>query len=136
MSTRSDNVALAAILTVGTLLCATFCHAQQSNDPFEPYFDPGAPMCMKIPALTESAKVIMLTPDQFQFARALYVEIPPVSHELPPGDHAIMATANGETMVATVDGDLTCARVMVPDFIRDLLLAVGRGDITHAGEGL
>jgi len=55
-----------------------------------------------------------LTPEQFQFVRALYVAIPPISQKLPPGDHAVMASSGGAVMVALVADDQACARFLAP----------------------
>ena len=47
-----------------------------------------------------TANMVMdLTPEQFQFVRAFYVAIPPVSRTLPPGDHAIMASSGADVML-------------------------------------
>ena len=68
-----------------------------------------------------------LTPEQFQFARALYVAIPPISRELPPGDSAVVASAGGKAMVALVADGKACARFLAPDFILSMLAQVGKG---------
>ena len=47
---------------------------------FDNWLDPSASV----------SKVMDLTAEQFQFVRALYVALPPVSRTLPPGDHAVM----------------------------------------------
>ena len=74
--------------------------------------------------------VIKLTPEQFQFTRALYVAIPPISKTLPVGDRAVIAKDGGKAMIALISGDKestqTCARFMAPDFIQDMLDKVRR----------
>ena len=101
---------------------------------FEPWLGPDTPGCVTVSNLKDVAKVVELTPAQFDFVRGLYVAIPPISHKLPAGDRAILAMAGGETAVFLVDGDVTCARMLISNFIRDELMGVGRGDVTHAGD--
>jgi hypothetical protein len=74
------------------------------------------------------------TPEQFQFARALYVAIPPISRELPPGDSAVVASAGGKAMVALVADGKACARFLAPDFILSMLAQVGKGQNGTLGE--
>jgi hypothetical protein len=77
-----------------------------------------------------------LTPEQFQFVRALYIAIPPISRELPPGDHAIMASSGGAMMVALVSDGQACARFLAPDFIKTMLVEVGQGMTVGVGTPL
>jgi len=98
------------------------------------WLGPNAPECVSVGDIKAAVKTIDLTPDQFQFARALYVAIPPVSKELPPGDHALLASDGKLTMVALVDGDQTCARFLAPDFVLSMLIEVGEGETPHPGE--
>jgi hypothetical protein len=77
-----------------------------------------------------------LTPEQFQFVRALYIAIPPVSRKLPPGDHAVMASSGGAVMVALVANGQSCARFLAPDFIQTMLVQVGKGVTIEAGTPL
>jgi len=77
-----------------------------------------------------------LTPDQFQFVRALYIAIPPISRKLPPGDHAVMASSGGAVMVALVADDQACARFLAPDFIQAMLAQVGQGMTVGLGTPL
>ena len=78
---------------------------------------------------------VALNSDQFQFVRALFVAIPPVSGELPAGDHAALFLdgANKAVMVGIMDGDLVCARFAAPDFPVNLIIEVGKGEIVHVG---
>jgi len=87
-----------------------------------------------VSAIKSVATLTDLTPEQFQFVRALYVAIPPISRKLPPGDHAIMASSGGAVMVALVAGGQTCARFLAPDFIQDMLARVGEGMTVGLGE--
>jgi len=103
---------------------------------FEPWLGRDSAKCLSIEPLKVVATVVTLAPAQFEFVRALYVAIPPISRQLPPGDRAVLAVAGDAAMVALVDGDQTCARMAIPDFILAELMAVGRGDVIHAGAPL
>ena len=72
---------------------------------------------------------VPLNGNQFQFVRALFVAIPPVSDELPPGDRAALFFdgANKAVMVGIIDGDWVCARFTAPDFLVNLIIEVGKG---------
>ena len=100
---------------------------------FDKWLNQGAPECVPVSAFKAVSTVTALTPDQFQFVRALYVALPPVSRTLPPGDHAVMATAGGQVMLALVSDDQACARFLAPDFIQAMLVQVGQGQVIHAG---
>ena len=58
-----------------------------------------------------------LTPEQFQFARALYMLSPPVSQDVPYGDKAALVKHVGDPdlvgAVVFVDGVMTCERLGV-----------------------
>jgi len=129
--TRLGTIASIAV----SLLVPNLAHADDAAA-FDPWLGPDAAKCVSIEPLNGVAKVVTLAPAQFEFARALYVAIPPISHELPPGDHAVLAVAGDAIMVAIVDGDQTCARMAIPGFILGELMAVGRGDVTHVGAPL
>jgi hypothetical protein len=89
--------------------------------------------------LTEVKKAsdgsVPLNRDQFQFVRALFVAIPPVSNELPPGDRAALFLdgANKAVMVGIMDGDLVCARFAAPESLVNLIIEVGKGEVVRAG---
>ena len=91
---------------------------------------------MSIAELGSVAKVVTLDPEQFEFLRGRYIAIPPVSHSLPSGDHAIVATVGDEAMAALVEGDRACARMALPDWLQEMVMAVGRGDSTKMGDAL
>jgi len=95
--------------------------------------NPDAPECLPVSAFKSVSTVTDLTPEQFQFARALYIAIAPVSRELPPGDHAVMASSGGAVMVALVADGQACARFLAPDFIKTMLMQVGQGVTIAAG---
>ena len=79
---------------------------------------------------------VPLNADQFQFVRALFVAIPPVSDELPPGDRAALFLdgANNAVMVGIIDRDWVCARFTAPDFLVNLIIEVGKGEVVRAGQ--
>ena len=89
---------------------------------------------MPVSQIGSVSRLTKLTPEQFQFVRALYVAIPPVSRELPPGDSAVVASADGKAMIALVAGDQACARFLAPDFVLSMLVEVGRGEVGMIGE--
>ena len=101
---------------------------------FSQWLNPGAPRCVPVSKIGSVSRLIKLTPEQFQFARALYVAIPPISRELPPGDSAVVASAGGKAMVALVADGKACARFLAPDFILSMLAQVGNGQNGTLGE--
>lgn len=101
---------------------------------FSQWLNPQAPQCVSVSKIGSVSRVTKLSPEQFQFVRALYVAIPPISRELPPGDSAVVASAKGRSMVALVSGDQACARFLAPDFVLSMLSKVGKGENGTIGE--
>jgi hypothetical protein len=101
---------------------------------FSQWLTPDAPQCVPVSKIGSVSRVTKLTPEQFQFVRALYVAIPPISRELPPGDSAVVASADGKAMVALVADGKACARFLAPDFILSMLVQVGKGENGTLGE--
>jgi hypothetical protein len=120
----------AALSTV--LLSGVCAHAQDANV-FDKWLDDRSPTCVPVSDFKSVSTVIELTAEQFQFVRALYVALPPVSRTLPPGDHAVMAKSGDAVMLALVDDGQACARFLAPDFIQTMLLQVGLGETRHMG---
>ena len=114
------------------LLAGVSANAQGAGV-FDKWLNQNAPECVPVSAFKSVSNVIELTPDQFQFVRALYVALPPVSRTLPPGDRAVMATAGGQVMLALVSDGQACARFLAPDFIQAMLIQVGEGQIVRVG---
>jgi hypothetical protein len=106
----------------------------QSAGVFEQWLAPNSPECVPISDIGAVSRLIKLTPEQFQFVRALYIAIPPVSRQLPPGDSAVVASANGRAMIALVSDGQSCARFLAPDFVLSMLLQVGRGENGTVGQ--
>lgn len=98
---------------------------------FDQWLTPESAQCVPLSDVekVDGVKVIELTPAQFQFARAIYVGIPPLSRSFPPGDSAIKASVGGEVMLALVAGDKTCARFLAPNFIQKMLDEVERAPL-------
>ena len=124
---------IAAALAVGSLVSSAPTFAADAGA-FDKWLRADAPECVPVSAIKSVSTLTDLTPEQFQFVRALYIAIPPISRKLPPGDHAIMASSGGAVMVALVAGGQTCARFLAPDFIQDMLAQVGEGMTVGLGE--
>ena len=120
----------AALSTV--LLSGVCAHAQEAGV-FDKWLNERSPTCVPVSELKTVSTLIELTPDQFQFVRALYVALPPVSRILPPGDKAIMTKSGDAVMLALVADGRSCARFLAPGFITAMLIQVGRGENGHIG---
>jgi len=128
---------IAAALAAGCLVSSTpVFSADDDAGAFDKWLSPDAPECVPVSAIKSAATVTELTPEQFQFARALYIAVPPISRKLPPGDHAIMASSGGAAMVALVVDDQACARFLAPDFVKTMLVEVGQGMTVEPGTPL
>jgi hypothetical protein len=101
---------------------------------FSHWLTSDAPECVPVSQISSVSHLTKLTPEQFQFVRALYVAIPPVSREVPPGDSAVVASADGKSMIALVSGGQACARFLAPDFVLSMLAQVGKGEVGAIGE--
>jgi hypothetical protein len=120
------KLVIAAVLMAGCFMSSTPVSAAAESSVFDKWLDAGAPECVPLSALQSVSEVTDLTAEQFEFVRALYVAIPPVSRTLPPGDHAVKATSGGSVMLALVADDQACARFLAPDFIQVMLIKVGQ----------
>ena len=127
---------IAVALAAGCLVSSTPVFASDDAGVFDQWLNPGAPECVPLSAIKSVSTVTDLTVEQFQFVRALYVAIPPVSRKLPPGDHAIMASSGGDVMLALVADGQACARLLAPDFIQAMVIQVGQGAIIGLGTPL
>ena len=127
---------IAAALAVGSLVSSAPVFSADDAGSFDKWLSPDAPECVPVSAIKSAATVTELTPEQFQFARALYIAVPPISRKLPPGDHAIMASSGGAVMVALVADGQACARFLAPDFIKTMLVEVGQGMTVGVGTRL
>ena len=93
-------------------------------------------VCVRIDDVRAVGATVQLTSDQFQFVRAFYMAVPPVSHELPPGDKAFLA--KGPEGVAVLglfdDGGEVCAVFEATDWLQRLVDQVGRGETGERGQ--
>jgi hypothetical protein len=106
-------------------------------DAFAECFSGDQPECIPLGAVTKAADgSVPLNADQFQFVRALFVAILPVSDELPPGDRAALFLdgANKAVMVGIIDGDWVCARFTAPASLANLIIEVGKGGVVRTGQ--
>jgi hypothetical protein len=118
---------IVAALVAGCLVSSNAVFAGDDDaGVFDKWLNPSAPECVPVSALQSVSKVTDLTAEQFQFVRALYVAIPPVSRTLPPGDRAVMASSSGSVMLALVADGQACARFLAPEFIQVMLTQVGQ----------
>src|SRR5690348_8948638 len=101
---------------------------------FSQWLKPDAPECVPVAKISSVSHLTKLSSQQFQFVRALYVAIPPISRQLPPGDSAVVASADGKAMVALVADGKACARFLAPDFILSMLVQVGKGENGTIGD--
>jgi hypothetical protein len=127
---------IAAALAANCLVSPIPVFAGDDAGAFDKWLNPDAPECVPVSDFKLVSRVTDLTPEQFQFVRALYVALPPVSRKLPPGDHAIMASSGGVVMLALVVDGQTCARFLAPDFIQSMLAQVGQRMIVGLGTPL
>ena len=114
-------------------LMTSSAQAEESG-PFAKWIDKNAPRCVAVSEFASVSRTIQLTPEQFEFARALFVATPPVSRSLPPGDHAVLAVAGDQAMLALVSDNVSCARFLAPDFIVAMLIEVGAGVTGKPGD--
>ena len=103
---------------------------------FDKWLGQTAPECVPVSAIKSVSTVTDLTAEQFEFVRALYVALPPVSRTLPPGDHAVMASSGDAVMLALVADGQACGRFLALDFIKTMLMQVGEGKTVLLGTPL
>jgi hypothetical protein len=130
------NAVLTAVLSAAVFF--SVCARAQEDEGLDPgvfakWLASDAPECVPVKEIGSVSQLTKLTHDQFQFVRALYVAMPPVSRTLPPGDSAVMARADGKAMIALIAGEQACARFLAPDFIQTMLVQVGRGENGQIG---
>lgn len=101
---------------------------------FSQWLTADAPECVPVSQIASVSHMTKLTSEQFQFVRALYIAIPPVSRQLPPGDSAVVASASGKAMIALVSDGKACARFLAPDFVLSMLVEVGKGEVGMIGQ--
>jgi hypothetical protein len=121
-----------SIISIASLVA--FSAQAEDSGPFAQWIDKNTPRCVPVSDFASVSRTIRLTPEQFQFVRALFVATPPVSRTLPPGDHAVLAVAKDQAMLALVSDDVSCARFLAPDFFVAMLIEVGAGATAKVGD--
>lgn len=125
---------LAMNAAVFIFLTADPAHAEGA---FDKWLTESAPECVPAADIEKVGKSIPLSDGQFQFARAIFVAIPPMSKSLPAGDRGVIVGASdGTAMIGIVDDDKICARFLAPDFVLKMLNDIKAGNVTHAGKPL
>ena len=81
-------------------------------------------------------KIIAMIREYLLFYTSTYVAIPPVSHELPPGDKAELATDGNHVNAFLTGGSQTCARFLVPDFLIQVIKRAEGGKSSLSGGGI
>jgi hypothetical protein len=104
-----------------------------------PRAQPGGAACHPLSDLVAfldraGGRLVQLKPEQFQFARGVYVAAPPVSTSLPPGDRGAMAVGDDRSELFFIDGDVASDAGALPPPLRQMLIDVGAGKITHVGD--
>ena len=84
---RKEGVMRLAVFgaALSTALLSASCANAQDAGVFDKWLSQDAPQCVPVSEFKAVSTVTELTPAQFQFVRALYVALPPVSRKLPPG---------------------------------------------------
>jgi hypothetical protein len=119
----------ASLLTVG--------RANAEETAFEEFFAPNSPKCVPVAAIEAAAKGYRpVSQETYRFIQAIYVAIPPISHELSPGDKAELDTDGNHVIAFLTDGSQTCARFLVPDFLVQIIKQVEGGKSSHNGAGI
>lgn len=108
---------------------ATFAHAGV----FDRWLSADAPPCVDMQDIAAVSKITQLDSRQFEFVRAFYIAIPPMSKVLPAGDDAYTAEAEGETMMFLAESGVSCARFEAPPFVKTMLDQVGKGIVGRRG---
>jgi hypothetical protein len=72
------------------------------------------------------------------FLRGVSAMAPMTPSGLPVGDNAAMVQQPGSdfAIIIFLDGDMACEQMMAPAELVEMIMAVGKGEIRHQGEGL
>ncbi len=125
---------LALALTGGPALAMGNETPQSLAELFAPIANGG---CIAVKKVRAATSFVQLTPEQFQFVRAFWMAIPPLSRELPPGDKAFRARdRDGDTVFGLYDDDQICSIVPAPDWLQHIIDEVGTGDVGKRGSDL
>ncbi len=130
-SWKPDILALAAIFILGQAFCAAFA---DETPPF-----PCGPLdkAQQFAKATGGGDFVVLSNDQWQFVRGLFVMAPDTPPSLPPGDRAEMSLRpDGSASIIFVDDNRACAPIRLGPEAVKVIMQVGRGDLVHAERGL
>jgi hypothetical protein len=143
---RVLSAALRPAVLASPVLCVPFASPAYAGDVTNGKSDPSSSAsterCFPLAQVkgsieNQGGRLIEMTPEQFQFARGMFVVTPPESAKLPPGDHAMIGEMpNGDVGVIFVDGDSACDVAVLGAPAKQLLMAVGSGSFTHIGDGV
>jgi hypothetical protein len=124
--------------TVALVVCVALgTPALAQETVFQPFLTEASPQCVPVEDIKKLGAVVDLSPDQYRFAQALYVFIPPISKMLPPGDRAMLVGASdGTSILLFADADKSCARFLAPDFVLKMLNDIKSGKVEHVGQPL
>lgn len=105
---------------------ATTAHAQSSCVPI-------AGPRGKVEA--QHGRWIMVTTDQWEFLRGVYVVNPNTPPGMPAGDRAVLAQVDGDDsgVVFFIDGGMACAAMKIPEALVKALLEVDASNVVHDG---
>lgn len=122
-------LAAALLIALGTPALA------EGSGAFAPFLSPDSKECVPVSAIEKVAKSTKaLKTPTMRFVQALYVAVPPISKKLPPGDSAELSIGpDGEVIVFLIDDRMSCARMLSPPFITEMIQQVDDGAFIHAG---
>lgn len=124
------------LATVILLSAGGASHAQSPPPSVFDAFLTGSASCVPVAPVEKLGAVVKLSKEQFRFAEALYVALPPISKALPPGDAGeLIGGEDGTAILLLVDGDQSCARFQVPDFMLKIFNDISSGKVEHVGKG-
>jgi hypothetical protein len=127
---KTTALCLALSLALGGSAFAAGRAPEGMPDPgiFAPFS--GTSGCVPMKAIQAAgAKFMPLKDGSFRFLEGVYIAVPPVSKELPPGDKAVLAIGPmGEVMALFVDGEQTCDRFVLAGFVIDMVAAIESGN--------
>lgn len=95
-----------------------------------------APMASPKAAIeAQHGRWIMVTTDQWEFLRGVYVSSQNTPAGMPAGDRAVLAEVPGKPggMIFFIDHEMICAAMNVPDAMVKVLREVDASNITHDG---
>jgi hypothetical protein len=125
-------------LALAFLLCASPALGADKPSTLHELFAPlSQGGCVRMDDVRAVGATATLTPEQFEFVRAFYMAVPPVSHELLPGSKAFLVKGPDATVAGLYDDDgAVCAVFEATDWLERLIDEVGRGATGRRGDPL